>query len=136
MGERSSLTAQDPTLRHDTNPYFMLQKATPPPAVSLYQSGQPGDGYEAGLALKKEAKAPTVVHVVYIPKKVGGHNMKLWKPQVVPAFQWLTVQMGLTNVKGDDAGGTTGSTEASGSAGATGTGTGAAGTRGTTPLEQ
>ncbi|MFM9443359.1 alpha/beta hydrolase [Streptomyces acidiscabies] len=132
MGERSSLTAQDPTLRHDTNPFFMLQKAATPPAVSLYQSGQPGDGYEAGLALKKEAKAPTVVHVVYIPKKVGGHNMKLWKPQVVPAFQWLTVQMGLTNVAGGNGGGTTGTTgttEAEGN-------TGAAGTRGTTPLAQ
>ncbi|QNP70042.1 esterase [Streptomyces roseirectus] len=133
MGERSSLTAQDPALRRSTNPYFMLKKAATPPAISLYQSGQPGDGYEAGLALKKEAKAPTVVDVIYIPKKVGGHNMKLWKPQVVPAFEWLTRQMGLTNVNGgggagDGAGGTTGTTGTSG--------TDAAGERSTTPLGQ
>ena len=149
MGERSSLTAQDPVLRRETNPYFMLRHAATPPAVALYQSGQPGDGYEAGLALKKEAKAPTVVDVVYIPKKVGGHNMKLWKPQVVPAFQWLTREMGLTNVNdgggagGGDGGapggvgGIAGSTEASGSTGTTGSrGTGTTGTRSTTPLGQ
>lgn len=100
MGERSSLTAQDPKLRRESNPYLMLKSAATPPKVSLYMSGQPGDGYEAGLALKKAAKAPTYVHVVYIPKSAGGHTMALWKPQVVPSFQWLTQQLGLTNVNG------------------------------------
>ena len=42
-------------------------KAAVPPAVALYLSGQPHDGYEAALALRQEAKAPTTVHVVYVP---------------------------------------------------------------------
>ncbi|WP_460069699.1 alpha/beta hydrolase [Streptomyces sp. YKOK-I1] len=93
IGERDSLAAQDPALRRATNPYLMLARAAAPPAVALYLSGQPGDGYEAALALQKEAKAPTAVHVVYIPKSAGGHTMALWRPQVVPAFRWLSTQL-------------------------------------------
>ncbi|WP_264937239.1 esterase family protein [Streptomyces sp. A012304] len=92
--ERNSLAAQDPALRRANNPYLLLRRAATPPPVALYLSGQPGDGYEAGLALQREAKAPTTVHVVYIPKGAGGHTMALWKPQVVPVFRWLTTQLG------------------------------------------
>jgi enterochelin esterase-like enzyme len=94
VAERTSLAAQSRTLREQNNPYVLLRKAKEPPAVALYISGQPGDGYEAGVALEQEAKAPTTVHVVYVPKSAGGHTMALWRPQVVPAFRWLTVQMG------------------------------------------
>ncbi|MCX4765132.1 esterase family protein [Streptomyces sp. NBC_01275] len=93
IGERDSLAAQDPALRRAANPYLMLARAATPPAVALYLSGQPHDGYEAALALQREAKAPTAVHVVYIPKSAGGHTMALWRPQVAPAFRWLTTQL-------------------------------------------
>ncbi|MFF7174581.1 alpha/beta hydrolase [Streptomyces pseudovenezuelae] len=95
IGERNSLAAETPALRRANNPYVLLREARTPPAIALYQSGQPGDGYEAATGLAQIAKAPTTVHVVYIPKSAGGHNMKLWVPQVVPAFRWLTEEMGL-----------------------------------------
>lgn len=95
IGERNSLAAETPALRRANNPYVLLRDARTPPAIALYQSGQPGDGYEAATGLEQIAKAPTTVHVVYIPKSAGGHNMALWKPQVVPAFTWLTEEMGL-----------------------------------------
>ncbi|MFI8894582.1 alpha/beta hydrolase [Streptomyces paradoxus] len=94
IGERDSLTAQSPALRTENNPYLMLRRSPVPPRVALYLSGQPHDGYEAAVALEQAAKAPTTVHVVYIPKSAGGHNMALWRPQVVPVFRWLTQQMG------------------------------------------
>ncbi|MFF6804233.1 alpha/beta hydrolase-fold protein [Streptomyces sp. NPDC012616] len=100
IGERKSLAARSPSLRRANNPYLLLRKAVVPPAVALYLSGQPQDGYEAALALRKEAKAPTTVHVVYIPKSAGGHSMALWRPQVVPAFRWLTLQMEQSPVAG------------------------------------
>ncbi|WP_329293998.1 alpha/beta hydrolase [Streptomyces pseudovenezuelae] len=95
IGERNSLAAETPALRRANNPYVLLREARTPPPIALYQSGQPGDGYEAATGLAQIAKAPTTVHVVYIPKSAGGHNMKLWVPQVVPAFRWLTEEMGL-----------------------------------------
>ncbi|MET7737418.1 alpha/beta hydrolase-fold protein [Streptomyces sp. NPDC005402] len=95
IGERTSLAAETPALRRANNPYLLLREARTPPAIALYESGQPGDGYEAAVGLRQIAKAPTTVHVVYIPKSAGGHNMKLWMPQVVPAFRWLTEEMGL-----------------------------------------
>jgi enterochelin esterase-like enzyme len=95
IGERDSLAAETPALRRANNPYVLLRDARTPPAIALYQSGQPGDGYEAATGLEQIAKAPTTVHVVYIPKSAGGHNMRLWQPQVVPAFRWLTAEMGL-----------------------------------------
>ncbi|MGW1270031.1 alpha/beta hydrolase [Streptomyces sp. NPDC002491] len=104
IGERKSLAAKTPSLRRANNPYALLRKAVVPPAVALYLSGQPQDGYEAALALRKEAKAPTTVHVVYIPKSAGGHSMALWRPQVVPAFRWLTLQMQQTPVAGGGSG--------------------------------
>jgi len=95
IGERNSLASETPALRRANNPYVLLRDARTPPAVALYQSGQPGDGYEAATGLEQIAKAPTTVHVVYIPKSAGGHNMALWRPQVIPAFRWLTEEMGL-----------------------------------------
>ncbi|MFJ1971705.1 alpha/beta hydrolase [Streptomyces sp. NPDC087903] len=94
IGERASLAAQNPALRDGNNPYLLLRKAIVPPRIALYLSGQPHDGYEAGVALEASAKAPTTVHVVYIPKSAGGHTMALWRPQVVPAFRWLTEELG------------------------------------------
>ncbi|MFJ5999087.1 alpha/beta hydrolase [Streptomyces sp. NPDC092370] len=94
IGERDSLTAQNPTLRAENDPYLMLRRAPVPPRIALYLSGQPHDGYEAAVALEQAAKAPTTVHVIYIPKSAGGHNLALWRPQVVPAFHWLTEEMG------------------------------------------
>ena len=95
IGERNSLAAETPALRRANNPYVLLREARTPPAIALYQSGQPGDGYEAATGLERIAKAPTTVHAVYVPKSAGGHNMALWRPQVVPAFRWLTEEMGL-----------------------------------------
>jgi enterochelin esterase-like enzyme len=94
IAERNSLTAQSPALRNANNPFLLLKEARTPPRIALYASGQPHDGYEAAVALEQNAKAPTTVHVVYIPKSAGGHTMALWRPQVVPAFRWLTEEMG------------------------------------------
>jgi S-formylglutathione hydrolase FrmB len=99
--EPDSLAAQSPALRRANNPYLLLRRASVPPPVALYLSGQPKDGYEAALALRQEAKAPTAVHVVYIPSGAGGHTMALWRPQVVPAFRWLTTQLGQRPVTAD-----------------------------------
>jgi hypothetical protein len=46
------------------------------------------------MALQRIAKAPTTVNVVFVPTDAGGHTMALWKPQVVPAFRWLSEVMG------------------------------------------
>ncbi|MEV5463025.1 alpha/beta hydrolase [Streptomyces sp. NPDC002788] len=98
IGERDSLAAQNPTLRAENNPYLLLRRAPVPPRIALYLSGQPRDGFEAAVELEQIAKAPTTVHVVYIPKSAGGHTMALWRPQVVPAFEWLTQEMGFRPV--------------------------------------
>ncbi|MFF9154226.1 alpha/beta hydrolase [Streptomyces sp. NPDC014846] len=94
IGERDSLAAQTPALRAANNPYLLLREAPVPPRIALYLSGQPGDGYEAGTALQSAARAPTTVHVVFVPRGAGGHNMALWRPQVTPVFRWLTLEMG------------------------------------------
>ena len=92
MAEPVSLTAQDPRLRAANNPYLLLKNAPVPPAVALYFSGESGDGYQTGMAMKKVAKSPTTVDVVYLPRSAGGHNMALWRPQVITVFRWLTQQ--------------------------------------------
>ena len=97
--ERASLAAQSPALRAENNPYVLLRKAHTPPPIALYLSGQPHDGYEAAMGLEQIAKAPTTVHVVYIPKSAGGHTMALWRPQVVPSFRWLTEEMGQSHAR-------------------------------------
>lgn len=73
---------------------MLLREASAPPRIALYLSGQPHDGYEAAVALEQAAKAPTSVHVVFVPRSAGGHTMALWRPQVVPAFRWLTEMTG------------------------------------------
>ncbi|MCG7204945.1 alpha/beta hydrolase [Streptomyces arenae] len=100
IGERNSLAAQSLTLREQNNPYLLLRKAVSPPPIALYLSGESGDGYQAGVALEQIAKAPTTVHVVYLPRSDGGHNMALWRPQVTTVFEWLTVNMGQSHVRG------------------------------------
>lgn len=94
IGERNSLAAQNPTLRGENNPYLLLRARRTPPPIALYISGEAGDGYEAGTALESIAKAPTTVHVVFLPRSAGGHTMALWRPQVTTVFRWLTLQMG------------------------------------------
>ncbi|MEU9441754.1 alpha/beta hydrolase-fold protein [Streptomyces sp. NPDC048304] len=133
IGERNSLAAQNPTLRAENNPYLLLRKAPVPPRIALYISGESGDGYQAGVALEAIAKAPTTVHVVFLPHSAGGHNMALWRPQVDTVFRWLTLQMGQNRARGQDRSltGTTGPLTGS-AAGPTGR-TGTTGTTGTTP---
>lgn len=106
IAEAGSLAARNLTRRAENNPYMILRKAAAPPAVSLYISGQPGDGYEAGNDLRSVATAPTTVHVEYVPHGAGGHTMELWRPQVTPAFRWLTQELSHT---GTGAGTSTGS---------------------------
>lgn len=89
-----SLAGKSPALRAANNPFELLKGSRVPPRVALYLSGQPNDGYEAAMALQRIAKAPTTVNVVFVPTDAGGHTMALWKPQVVPAFRWLTEVMG------------------------------------------
>ncbi|MFG2132105.1 alpha/beta hydrolase [Streptomyces sp. NPDC048751] len=110
IAERNSLAAETPALRAENNPYLLLGKKAVPPRIALYLSGQPRDGYEAAMALEKIAKAPTAVHVVYVPKSAGGHTMALWRPQVVPAFLWLTQEMGEQPVARHSRGGAGGTT--------------------------
>jgi S-formylglutathione hydrolase FrmB len=112
IGERSSLAAQNPVLRNANNPYLLLHEARTPPPIALYLSGQPHDGYEDAVALEQIAKAPTTVHVVYVPKSAGGHTMALWRPQVVPAFRWLTEELGLGGAATPPAPSSAGSTHA------------------------
>lgn len=91
--ERSSLIKDDQALRDANNPRLILRAANAankPPRVSLYVSGARGDGYEAGLALQREAQSPTLVAVKQIE---GAHDTGLWKRQVPEAFQWLTQRM-------------------------------------------
>ncbi|MFS4093466.1 alpha/beta hydrolase [Streptomyces sp. AF1A] len=102
IGERNSLAAQNPTVRAENNPYLLLRKQPVPPRIALYVSGESGDGYEAGVALESIAKAPTTVHVVFLPRSAGGHTMALWKPQVPTVFRWLTLEMGQSRPKGHD----------------------------------
>ncbi|ELS56607.1 alpha/beta hydrolase [Streptomyces viridochromogenes] len=100
----NSLAAKTPALRAANNPYLLLKEAAVPPRVALYFSGQPRDGYEAAMAIDRAAKPPTTVDVVFIPRSAGGHTMALWKPQVVPAFRWLTEVMGTRHRMGTEPG--------------------------------
>ncbi|WRZ90412.1 esterase family protein [Streptomyces sp. NBC_01007] len=112
-GERSSLAGQNPELRRRNNPLLVLLADRVPPRVALYFSGESGDGYQAGAAIRAAAKPPTSVDVVLLPRSAGGHDMGLWRPQLPEVFRWLTAQF--------DAGtGGTGST--GGAAGAPGSG--------------
>ncbi|MEU8590016.1 alpha/beta hydrolase-fold protein [Streptomyces sp. NPDC048664] len=93
IGERNSLAAKTVALRRANNPYMILRGYRTPPRVSLYLSGQIGDGYQAAQSLAAVAKAPTTVRTELIPLSAGGHNMALWRPQIPYVFTWLTQQM-------------------------------------------
>ncbi|MET7830501.1 alpha/beta hydrolase-fold protein [Streptomyces sp. NPDC005386] len=88
--ERSSLAGRTPELRLRNDPSVRLRAARVPPPVALYFSGESGDGYEAGAAIQRIAKAPTRVDVVLLPRSAGGHDMGLWRPQLPEVFRWLT----------------------------------------------
>jgi enterochelin esterase-like enzyme len=85
--EADSLTAKDPHLREVSNPLYILKHANPAPHTALFLSGNKGDGYEAGLALKQAAKAPAEVTVV---ETTGPHASDVWKPMLPQVFLWLT----------------------------------------------
>jgi len=85
--EGKSLTAKDPHLREVSNPVNILKNAAQPPKVALYVTGNKGDGYEAGEALKAAAKAPTTVTVV---ETTGPHASDVWRPMVPTMFTWLS----------------------------------------------
>lgn len=85
--ERDSLTAKDPHLREVSNPLYILRHAAVPPRTALFVSGNRGDGYESGLALRDAAKAPTTVTVA---ETAGPHAVDVWKPLLPEAFTWLT----------------------------------------------
>ncbi|GHK04539.1 esterase [Streptomyces sp. Y2F8-2] len=93
IGERSSLAARSVALRRANNPYFILKGYRTPPRISLYLSGEDGDGYQAAAALQAIAKPPTLVRAVRIPRSAGGHSMALWRPQIPTVFTWLSQQM-------------------------------------------
>lgn len=93
IGERGSLAAQTVQLRRQNNPYFLLKGYRTPPRISLYLSGESGDGYQAAAALESIAKFPTTVRAVLIPRSAGGHSMALWRPQIPTVFTWLSEQM-------------------------------------------
>jgi enterochelin esterase-like enzyme len=86
-GESLSLTAKDPHLRDISNPLHILQHAAQPPKLALFISGNKGDGYEDGMALKAAAKAPTTVEV---QETAGAHASDVWGQLVPPVFKWLT----------------------------------------------
>ncbi|MER7106546.1 alpha/beta hydrolase [Streptomyces sp. NPDC000229] len=87
--EPSSLTAKDPELRHAHNPLNMLRAAPVPPRVTLLVTGDGGDGYQQGVALREASKAPTRIDVQQV---YGGHRISTWVREVPSVFQWLTQQ--------------------------------------------
>ncbi|MBW8700671.1 Endo-1,4-beta-xylanase Z [Streptomyces sp. MBT84] len=100
IGERHSLAARSLSLRRENNPFMLLRGYRTPPRISLYLSGQLGDGYQAAVALRALAAPPTRVRAVLIPRSAGGHSMALWRPQIPYVFTWLTQQMTGTAVTG------------------------------------
>ncbi|MFG2722269.1 alpha/beta hydrolase [Streptomyces sp. NPDC048416] len=104
--ESGSITAGDPALRRATDPLWMLTHAKRPPSVSLFLTGQPGDGYEDGLALRAAAKPPTKV---WVRQTSGGHLNAVWRPLLPDMFRWLSGQVsGVQTVKGSAVGPRTG----------------------------
>ncbi|MFE2175358.1 alpha/beta hydrolase [Kitasatospora sp. NPDC058115] len=85
--EKDSLVGKDPKLREANNPVALVKGAAQPPKVSLYVSGNKGDGYEDGQAIAAAAKAPTTVQVV---ETTGPHSSDVWKDMVPGVFEWLT----------------------------------------------
>ncbi|KJY31507.1 MULTISPECIES: alpha/beta hydrolase-fold protein [unclassified Streptomyces] len=85
--EPDSLVGKDAKLREANNPVTIVKAAPQPPKVSLYVSGNKGDGYEDGQAVAAAAKAPTTVQVV---ETTGPHTSDVWKDMVPGVFEWLT----------------------------------------------
>ncbi|MFE7191069.1 alpha/beta hydrolase [Kitasatospora sp. NPDC057541] len=85
--EKDSLVGKDAKLREANNPVNILKGSAQPPKVSLYVSGNKGDGYEDGQAIAAAAKAPTTVQVV---ETTGPHSSDVWKDMVPGVFEWLT----------------------------------------------
>ncbi|GAA2232015.1 MULTISPECIES: alpha/beta hydrolase [Kitasatospora] len=86
-GESASLTGKDPHLRETANPLYLLTHATTPPNVSLFETGNKGDGLEDAAALQKAAKSPTSVTTF---ETHGPHLSSTWIPIVEPSFKWLS----------------------------------------------
>ncbi|MGA5167087.1 MULTISPECIES: alpha/beta hydrolase [Streptomyces] len=102
--EPSSLTGKDPELRRAHNPVNMLRDAPVPPRVTLLLTGDGGDGYQQGVALREVSKAPTRVDVQQV---YGGHRVSTWVREVPSVFQWLTQQFRTeAAAAGKDVGGT------------------------------
>ncbi|MGA5099730.1 alpha/beta hydrolase [Streptomyces lavendulocolor] len=102
--EPSSLTGKDPELRRAHNPVNMLRDAPVPPRVTLLLTGDGGDGYQQGVALREVSKAPTRVDVQQV---YGGHRVSTWVREVPSVFQWLTTQFRTeAAAAGKDGGGT------------------------------
>ncbi|MFG3495337.1 alpha/beta hydrolase [Streptomyces sp. NPDC047928] len=87
--ERTSLTAQDPALRHANNPLNILKEAATPPRVTMLFTGDVNDGYQQGIDLRRAAKAPTRIDVQRVE---GGHRITTWLREVPSVFGWLTRQ--------------------------------------------
>lgn len=85
--EPDSLVGKDAKLRDANNPVAIVKAAPQPPKVSLYISGNKGDGFEDGQAVAGAAKAPTTVQVV---ETTGPHTSDVWKDMVPGVFEWLT----------------------------------------------
>ncbi|MDH6128429.1 alpha/beta hydrolase-fold protein [Kitasatospora sp. GP82] len=85
--EPDSLTAKDPHLKELSNPLNMLKSAPQPPKISLFMTGNKGDGYEAAVAMKAAAKAPTAVTV---QETTGPHTTDTWSPLLPEIFRWLS----------------------------------------------
>lgn len=119
--EPSSLTGKDPELRHAHNPLNMLRAAPVPPRITLLLTGDGGDGYQQGVALREASKPPTRVDVQQV---YGGHRVSTWVREVPSVFQWLTQQF-RTEAADEAAGAGAGSGAGSGSGAGMDTGAGA-----------
>lgn len=88
--EPDSIAADDPRLRRETDPLWLLTHTSPAPRTSLLLTGQPQDGWEDALAIGKAAKRPTKV---WVRRTDGGHLNVVWKPLVPEVFRWLSLQV-------------------------------------------
>ncbi|MFF8830530.1 alpha/beta hydrolase [Streptomyces sp. NPDC015131] len=119
--EPSSLTGKDPALRRAHNPVTMLRSAAVPPRVTLLLTGDGGDGYQQGLALRRVAKAPTRVDVQQV---YGGHRVSTWVREVPSVFRWLTQQYRAESAPGAGAGPDGGAEPGAGAGSGVGSGSG------------
>ncbi len=91
IGERDSLTAQSPALRAANNPYLMLRRSPRPAADRVVLLRPAVRRPQGGRGAGRDREGPDDrVYVVFVPRSARGHTTALWRPQVVPAFRWLT----------------------------------------------